>query len=100
MVVVEQMRVYPGARFAADLLDVSFAGGVVCAHYYPNVEKVAASEWKKQVPKKIHHERLRAGATSVEIQILDGCGAPKSLLHNVWDAFGIGLWWLKKEGVR
>lgn len=97
VVVCELMVVYPGGRHAADLVDVSFAAGVICANY-PDTIKVPAREWKGQVPKKIHHERLSATASEYELAIIKGVPIRDSLRHNVWDAYGIGKWYLRKAG--
>lgn len=93
VVVCEQMKVYPGARFAADLLDVAFAAGRVCA-FYPNTIKVPAAEWKGQVPKKIHHERLKKNASPQELEVLGRTKVIPSLMHNVIDSYGLGKWYL------
>lgn len=97
VVVVEQMRIYPGARFAADLLDVAFAAGIVCANY-PDAERVWPSVWKGQVPKKVHHARLQKNASPEELEVLGRTKVIPSLMHNVWDAYGIGKWRLKSKG--
>jgi hypothetical protein len=92
LAVVEQMKVYPGARFAADLLDVSFAAGRVTAEI-PEVVKVLPSAWKGQVPKKIHHARLAKSAKPEELAKIEAACIP-SLRHNVMDAYGIGKWYI------
>lgn len=92
LALVEQMQVYPGGRYAADLLDVCFAAGRVTAEI-SEIVKVTPAQWKGQVPKKIHHARLQKSATPQEIRLIEGACIP-SLRHNVWDAYGLGKWYL------
>ncbi len=48
-------------------------------------------QWKGQVPKDIHNERVLDALTEQERAIVKACGAPTSKLHNVIDSVGLGL---------
>jgi hypothetical protein len=52
--------------------------------------------WKRSVPKKVHHRRLKAALSPKEAALLVGLG-DASL--DVWDAVGIGLFALGRVGV-
>lgn len=47
------------------------------------------ADWKGQVPKPIMEARISKRLSEEELSKIDK--APKSLMHNVWDACGIGL---------
>jgi hypothetical protein len=49
-------------------------------------ELVRPSEWKGNVPKRIHHERILARLTGVERVLTEGVSG------DALDAIGIGLW--------
>jgi hypothetical protein len=69
-------------------------------HGGARVDLVTPAEWKGQVPKDVHHQRIRKELTGRESDAVDLAGAPSRKLHNVLDAVGLGLWLLKKEGLR
>lgn len=54
------------------------------------------AQWKGQTPKPIHNKRVMAKLTQAEIKTFeaDTADVPRSLLHNVVDAVGIGLFYL------
>jgi hypothetical protein len=58
---------------------------------------VLPNKWKGNLPKKICKDRCKAVLTPEELARV------KTEDHNVWDAIGIGLWYLgrlKKNGAK
>lgn len=55
---------------------------------------VHPAEWKKQVPKDIHHMRIMEHLYALERGKIPAL--PKTKAHNVLDAIGLGLWHLKR----
>ena len=49
-----------------------------------SVERYKPREWKGNVPKEVHHARLRQVLSTDELLLIDGT-------HDAWDAVGIGL---------
>ena len=93
IVIVEQMspRDLPNE---ADLLRVTETGCYVAGELQPRTFRlVPARTWKGSVPKDIHHRRVRAKLSTVEIARLERGleGVAPRLQHNVLDAVGIGL---------
>lgn len=96
-VVIEKPQVYPGARQKGDpndLIELAIVVGRVAEKLQPVTRDLylyKPSQWKKQVPKEIHHERIKKQLeqqgtfSSVELP------RAKSLAHNVWDSVGLGL---------
>ena len=100
---IEHPRVYPGSAQQKgdlnDLLDVVAVGAAIAAHT-PNVVTVFPADWKGNVPKDVMTERIRRALTDEERARIEKC--PASLMHNVLDAIGIGLWKLgriNKKGI-
>lgn len=98
ILVLEQMvpRDLPNA---ADLIAVSHTGAFVAGALRPVVLLYpTAAEWKGSVPKRIHHPRIAAKLTDAERAVVASVAVrvPASLLHNVWDAVGLGLWGLRR----
>ncbi len=99
--VIEWPQVYRlGGRAGADpndLLGLAAVAGAVAAHYYDatiNVYKPA--EWKGQVPKEVHHARIMRFLSDAEKLAIPKL--PKTKLHNVLDAIGLGLFHLGRTG--
>jgi nitrogen regulatory protein PII-like uncharacterized protein len=93
--VIEVPQVYPQRSWkgdANDLIDVALAAGAVAGSLGCDVRYVRPREWKGTAPKEVHQRRILTLLDMSERAILDGCGAPKSKLHNVVDAVGLGLW--------
>lgn len=98
VLVLEQMapRDLPNA---ADLIAVAHSGAYVAGALRPVVlHYPTALEWKGSVPKRIHHDRLAAKLTPAERAVVAEVAVrvPAGLLHNVWDAVGLGLWGLRR----
>jgi hypothetical protein len=77
-----------------DLLQLAAVVGAISAHWGTegiNLEVVRPYEWKRQVPKDVMTERIKAKLDPQELAQA-GAGMPaKSYQHNCWDAIGIGL---------
>lgn len=83
-----------------DLLQLAGIVGVFSANIAAREYlAIRPREWKGNVPKDVHHARLTKALDDHERLIVEE-SAPPSLRHNVLDAVGIGLWWLKKQGIR
>jgi hypothetical protein len=56
-------------------------------------EYVLPAQWKGQVPKAVHHKRVRATLMTDEQVVSDVYldTIKPALRHNVWDAIGLGL---------
>ena len=66
------------------------AVGAAVASHFPVVETLFPADWKGQVPKEVMTERIRRSLTEEERGRIEKCKA--SLMHNVLDACGIGLY--------
>lgn len=61
-----------------------------------SVQLVLPKEWKGQVPKEIFLKRIEKRLDEQEKSVLDSKSLPLSKKHNVIDAIGIGLYYLKR----
>jgi len=92
-VVVEKMQIYPNERVKDpnDLLEVSKVVGM-CHFLGETVVEYFPREWKGQLPKKIHHDRIKKVLTQFEISTLG-----KYIKNeHVLDAVGLGLFYLRR----
>lgn len=97
VIVAERPQVYVQSRQKGDpndLVTIALVAGEfvgAARAFNPNVEVIyyKPSTWKRNVPKEIHHERVQRALKQGEREQIKS--APKSLLHNVLDAVGIGL---------
>lgn len=91
-VIVELPQVYVvGKGDPNDLIALAFAAGRITRRF-ANVDTVRPAQWKGQLPKDIHHRRVRASLTLWELEVLERARIAKSKLHNVLDAVALGLW--------
>lgn len=92
--VIEIPKIYPKAQQKGDqqdLITLAFqAGKLAQATGAPTVHPVLPQTWKGQLPKDVCWLRCQALLTSEELSLIPKL-AP-SILHNVQDAIGIGLW--------
>lgn len=103
--VVELPQVYRQSKMKGDpndLIRLAFDAGRRVERLADIVETFKPSEWKGQVPKEIHHPRILAELYERERDEYAYCvrNVPKSYQHNVLDAVGLGLWYVKKIGAR
>jgi hypothetical protein len=67
------------------------------------VEKVSPSEWKGNVPKPVHHNRVMQALDARERALMETFGAVGSTKyeaggHNTWDAVALGMFGTKRLG--
>lgn len=96
--VVEIPQVYRTGRqkgAQSDVIDTALRAGLLLgwarAEFWANSERLPTPhEWKKSVPKEIHHPRILAELSSEERARIPKL--PKSKLHNCLDAIGLAKW--------
>jgi len=89
-----------GAASRHSLLTLSFRAGYLVGLLRPEAFKlVTPQEWKGQTPKRIQQVRTAAVLLTQEHVVLMSAmrDIPESKQHNVWDAVGIGLWYLRRR---
>ena len=108
--VIEVPRIYPGGRGKGDPNDIvtlAMRVGEIRGHYARTVSarivETYPRTWKGQVPKEIHHARVLAALSAQERTVLDAHARrptktnPHGYDHNMLDAVGLGLWFLKRN---
>lgn len=100
--VVEHMEIYPRQKEPPnDVLSVQTVTGALLASIRAN-EYVSPlpKEWKGQLPKAVHHNRLRSKLSPGDAAVEQRCktdGRRKAQWNDhELDAIGLGLWALKK----
>lgn len=100
VLVAEWPQVYVGARSKGDpndLLWLTAVLGSAVAEVAPQeVILYKPAEWKGQVDKRVHNIRVMARLESKELAIVKNVAVTESLRHNMIDAIGIGLKYLKR----
>lgn len=105
VLVIERPQVYRAGVSKGDpddLLELTGVVGAIARDVHRIGGEVVAykpREWKGQVPKDVHNTRTMARLTVPERAIVTEA-APRSLVHNVIDAVGLGLFELAKRGTR
>lgn len=92
--VVEFPRIYPGhAKIDNnDLIDIATVGAAIASWCEAHeIVSVFPADWKGTVKKEVMTSRIKAELSAVEAGKVDK-SCRRSLLHNVYDAVGIGLW--------
>lgn len=95
-VYVESMRYRPRAAnsFPNDLLDVQTCGLLVAHRLAPQGEivPIEVEDWKRNLPKAIHHARLDLALTTIERELVSAaCDRAGAHAKEVLDAVGILL---------
>jgi hypothetical protein len=96
-VALERMQVYDDTppKYANDLITLSLMAGRVTgfflgAGYNIAIKEYLPREWKGGVPKEIMTNRIKGMLTQKERDCIEEPRA-KSLMHNVYDGVGIGI---------
>lgn len=97
---IEVPQIYVGSKQKgrqADLVNVSIVAGMTIGILSPSgrVEIYPPARWKGQTPKEVIEARVRERLSAKELATVETPLA-KSKLHNIFDAVGIGLFFLKK----
>lgn len=89
-VVIEEPTIYPHSKARpADVMALQLKVGELKGRFEAagcRVELVQPRTWKRQVPKPIHHIRIRKALTDAERALVEGQRG------DVLDAVGLGLW--------
>lgn len=95
---IEIPMVYPGLRVEDpnDLIDLTERVGWCTAAPWKRIIRYRPRQWKGQVPKKTHNTRIRQALSIDEKFLVQQSLINPSLKHNIWDAIGIGLKFLKR----
>ena len=100
LLVIERPTIYPRSPVPPDdIVALALTAGRLSAHA-DSVEWVLPRRWKGTVPKEVMAERILERLGPLERAIYDEAVtkvAPK-VRHNVIDAIGLGLWYLKRIG--
>ena len=102
---IERPVIYPRSKVPPnDIVTLALNAGRwegIYSHLGLEVHFVEPATWKGQVPKNIHHRRIRAALSHLENDIVAKAIAPlaPSKAHNVLDAVGLGLWVRTRHGV-
>lgn len=92
--VIEFPRIYPGhAKIDNnDLIDIATVGAAIATWCEADeIVSVFPADWKGNVKKDVMTTRIKAELSANEASRIDK-SCRRSLLHNVYDAVGIGLW--------
>lgn len=104
-VLIEYQQIYAHGRArtrnAADILSVTLTAGRIAQAIGPHAGAprfVLPHEWKGSVRADVMLGRIVAILSSSERDILHATQVPRTLLHNVVDAIGLGLWSVGRLG--
>lgn len=90
---IERMQIYTTDKSKGDpndLIPLAMLGGAVLARLYAReILLPTPASWKGQVPKTIHHQRIRA-----KVPTLGRCS------KDALDAVGLVLWGLERHGLK
>lgn len=96
--ICEIPQVYSRSKSKGDpntLVELACAGASVLSRLRGIHHVVKPAEWKGQLPKEVIEERCKIHLSNDEQKNI--VLPIKSLRHNVWDAIGIGLFFLEKR---
>ena len=100
---IEDQQIYRSSNINAhSLIAVARVVGAVVMRFSDSptlreVHIIKPREWKGQVPKDICNKRTIARLSDAERTILTKKSYRKTILHNLLDAVGIGLWALGRK---
>lgn len=99
--VIEKPQIYQGQIRGTDqndLIDLAVrVGWVEAAVDWAEIVEWRPNRWKGQLPKPICNARTRKALTLDESRIYTGASVPRSKIHNLLDAIGIGLVYLGRR---
>jgi len=104
-VVVEVPQVYQQRGWEGDpndLIDVALTAGRIAQAFdgQAPAEFVRPHAWKSNVPKAVMLRRITESLDGAEQNVLHATKVPATLIHNVVDAIGLGIWALGRLSKR
>lgn len=107
VLVIEKPEIYQQRFLKGDPRDLAnlaaVVGGIVAAFPSGDARMVYPKAWKGQIPKEVSERRTLSKLSEIEKQVLKKpqvfgapTTAPSSLLHNMMDAVGLGLYFLQR----
>jgi hypothetical protein len=102
-VIIEKPVIYDPKRWEGDPNDLisvaivaGYIGGIVNCR---NVKWITPQRWKGNRPKNVDHRHTMSLLSTEEKEVIkeDWKGVLKSQKHNMIDAIGIGLWYLRRK---
>ncbi len=94
--IIEVPQVYQGRAQKGDpndLITLAVEVGRITT-LFPNHRLVKPRDWKGNIKKEMMLKRIIKTLTTEELLMVKALKLPKSKVHNVLDALGIGLWYL------
>lgn len=99
-VLIEQQRIqYGRTKNPADIIELTGTAGAVSGALATMVFEVQGyfdTEWKGSVPKEAMTKRIEARIRSSPKELMRVVECAPSLIHNLWDAVGIGLFYFDR----
>lgn len=95
VLVVEGQQIYGAVSYANpnDLLPLAYLAGAVFARVPAHARRMPLPrQWKGSLKKELFTRRILSSMRADERIVLEEVDCPKSKLHNVLDAVGLGLW--------
>lgn len=97
--VIEKMQIY-ARRPWEPMINISILSGILLQSIrWDRVSLPYPRDWKGQVPKTIHNQRIIASLDQQSRDRLDLVGVPAGKKHNVIDAIGLAKWGIQNEAV-
>lgn len=101
---IELPMIKRGGRFGQvdpqDIIDLAVRVGWIEAAPWLDVVEYKPNQWKGQTPKKVSNDRTWNKLSHSERAVVDSAKVPQSLLNNLLDAVGIGIYHLRARGLR
>lgn len=102
LAIIEIPKVYDRRRWKGDpndLINVALSSGAagMMLRNAKELKHVHPQAWKGQRPKDIDNTYTVSLLDEEELAVLRRVDCPESLIHNVIDAIGIGLWGAKRR---
>jgi hypothetical protein len=103
-IIIEKPKIYPVRQWKGDpndLISVALIAGWVAGfldEVSSNIEYVTPQAWKGNRPKEVDHRHTMSLLSTEEKEVIKRTkGVLKSQKHNMIDAIGIGLWYLRRK---
>jgi hypothetical protein len=80
-----------------DLVSLALVAGAALQLPAKARRAVSPHQWKGNVPKEITRSRVLFALSDIERDLVLDADVPESLRHNIFDAVGIGQWFLSQK---